>query len=418
MTKRLECMQLHISNWKKGYSLIELMVVIIIISIIAAVSVKTLVTSSNTVRTERSKDEMDELAFAVAGNPDLVSGGTRTDFGYVGDVGSMPANLDALVINPGGFATWNGPYLKDDYLAASGGANSEFKVDDWGAGYIYSSGVTITSTGSGQTITRKIANSVSDLLYNRVAVTVTDINQNPPGPIYKDSINVLLTYPNGSGGTVTIARAPASDGFVQIDSVPIGLHSLRTVYLPDNDTLRRKIAVNPGELALVDVQLFSNPWGSGGGAGSGTVIIRPDGVGDYTQHTSNGCSSNWQCVNDVTSDGDGSYVIIGSGPWAQDAYQAEDPVGSGAIDSIVIYILVRSTGPGQLARTVLIVNGNLYTGGNVNLNAYTTYTVFSTAYATNPDTSSPWTWAELNDIQIGVGLKDQARCTQVWAEIF
>ncbi len=407
---------MHISNSKKGYSLIELMVVIIIISIIAAVSVKTLMTSSNTVRTERSKDEMDELAFAVAGNPDLVSGGTRSDFGYVGDVGSMPASLDALVINPGGFATWNGPYLKDDYLAASGGANSEFKVDDWGSGYIYSSGVTITSTGSGQTITRKIANSVGDLLYNSVAVTVTDINQSPPGPIYKDSINVLLTYPNGTGGTVTIARAPASDGFVQIDSVPIGLHSLRTVYLPDNDTLRRKIAVNPGELALVDVQLFNNPWGSTGS--SSKIIIRPDGVGDYTQHTSNGCSSNWECVNDVTSDDDASHVIIASGPWAQDSYQAEDPIGSGAIDSIVIYILVRSTGPGQLARTVLVVNSNLYTGGNINLNAYTTYTVFSTAYTTNPDTSSPWTWAELNDIQIGVGLKDQARCSQVWAEIF
>ena len=158
--------------------------------------------------------------------------------------------------------------------------------------------------------------------------------------------------------------------------------------------------------------------GSGGGAGSGTVISRPEGGGNYTQHASSGCSSNWQCVNDVTSDGDGSYVIIGSGPWAQDAYQAEDPIGSGAIDSIVIYILVRSTGPGQLARTVLVVNSNLYTGGNTNLNAYTTYTVFSTAYATNPDTSSPWTWAELNDIQIGVGLKDQARCSQVWAEIF
>ncbi|MCH9024653.1 MAG: hypothetical protein IH931_04895, partial [candidate division Zixibacteria bacterium] len=230
------------------------------------------------------------------------------------------------------------------------------------------------------------------------------------------SIKVLLTYPDGTGGTVTIARAPASDGFVQIDSVPIGLQSLRTVYLPDNDTLRRKVAVNPGELALVDVQLFSNPWGSTGSVTK--VIIRPDGVGDYTQHTSNGCSSNWQCVNDVTSDDDASHVIIGSGPWAQDSYQAEDPIGSGTIDSVVIFILVRSTGPGQLARTTLVVNGNLYLGGNINLNSSPTYTVFSTAYATNPDTSSPWTWAELNDIQIGVGLKDQARCTQVWAEIF
>ena len=57
---------MHILYSKKGYSLIELMVVIISISIIASVSVKTLMTSSDTVRTERSKDEMDELAIAVA----------------------------------------------------------------------------------------------------------------------------------------------------------------------------------------------------------------------------------------------------------------------------------------------------------------------------------------------------------------
>jgi prepilin-type N-terminal cleavage/methylation domain-containing protein len=416
MTKRSECIHLHITISKKGYSLIELMVVVIIISIIASVSIKSLMTASETARAERTKDEMDELAFAVAGDPGLVSGGTRTDFGYVGDVGSMPASLDALVLNPGGYATWDGPYLKDDYLASAGGGDSEFKMDEWGSGYGFSAGVTITSIGSGQTITRQIANSAGDLLYNSVAVTVTDINQSPPGPIYRDSINVLLTYPNGVGGTVTRTFTPASDGFVQIDSVPIGLHSLRTVYLPDNDTLRRKVAVNPGELATVDVQLFSNPWGSSGPINK--VIIRPDGVGDYTEHITSGCTGNWQCVNDVTSDDDGSYVIIGSGPWATESYQAEDPIGSGTIDSVVIFILVRSTGPGQLARTTLVVNANLYLGGNINLNSSPTYTVFSTAYATNPDTSSPWTWAELNDIQIGVGLKDQARCSQVWAEIY
>lgn len=251
---------MHISYSKKGYSLIELMVVIIIISIIAGVSVKSLKTASDTVRTERTKKEMDQLAFAVAGNPSLVSGGTRTDFGYVGDVGSLPPNLDALVTNPGGYSTWKGPYLKDDYLSAVGGSNTEFKIDDWGVPYGYSAGATFTSTGSGQTFTREIANSVNDLLYNAVSVDVTDMGNKPPGSIYKDSISVNLTYPNGSGGTVTKTRVPAADGFVQLDSIPIGNHRLSIVYLPDNDTLRRQVITHPGKNEHISVKWPKNLW--------------------------------------------------------------------------------------------------------------------------------------------------------------
>lgn len=240
--------------------MIELMVVIIIISIIAGVSVKSLKTASDTVRTERTKKEMDQLAFAVAGNPSLVSGGTRTDFGYVGDVGSLPPNLDALVTNPGGYSTWKGPYLKDDYLSAVGGSNTEFKIDDWGVPYGYSAGATFTSTGSGQTFTREIANSVNDLLYNAVSVDVTDMGNKPPGSIYKDSISVNLTYPNGSGGTVTKTRVPAADGFVQLDSIPIGNHRLSIVYLPDNDTLRRQVITHPGKNEHISVKWPKNLW--------------------------------------------------------------------------------------------------------------------------------------------------------------
>jgi prepilin-type N-terminal cleavage/methylation domain-containing protein len=125
----------------EGYSLIELLVVIVIVSIITAVALKSLRTVNDTVRIENTKKELDQLAYSVSGDPNLTSGGGRIDFGYVGDIGSMPPNLDALVSNPGGFATWQGPYLRDDYLPSAGSSNTEF--DDWGDAYAYAAGISI-----------------------------------------------------------------------------------------------------------------------------------------------------------------------------------------------------------------------------------------------------------------------------------
>lgn len=258
---------MQITRNNSGYSMIEMIVVIIIIGILASVAMRSMRTVSDTGRTEQTKTELDQLAWAVAGNPDLASGGSRTDFGYVGDVGAMPPNLAALVNNPGGYATWDGPYIKDDFYASTGSAESEYGFDAWGVNYGFS-GVTITSTGSGTTITRNIANSTADLLYNTVSAAVTDIDNTPPGTIYRDSVKLVLTYPDGSGSTAGIEKYPTANGFVQFNSVPIGLHTLRLIYLPTGDTMTRRVAVNTGEDYYTDLHYFANVWGdtsSGGG---------------------------------------------------------------------------------------------------------------------------------------------------------
>jgi prepilin-type N-terminal cleavage/methylation domain-containing protein len=407
---------------KSGYSIIELLVVIIIISIITAVALKSLRTVSDTSRVEKTKKELEQLACGISGDPNVTSGGARTSFGYVGDVGGMPPNLDALVSNPGSFATWKGPYLRDDYLPSSGSSNTEFKIDEWGTAYNFS-GNTISSTGGSSTITRKVANSVSDLIYNTVAVTVTDQALVPPGNTGKDSVRIVLTHPNGSGGMNTKTRYPAKDGFVAIDSVPIGQHTLKVIYTPLNDTLTRKVTVNPGELTSVNVSLFRPVWASTSGGGTGgtpqSVIIRPSGNGSWTQNDDLGCSSNWQCVDESTSDNDATYIGDNDENWETDTYQAINPSVTGTIDSVVIRINVRMTsGTNDNARTVIVVGGTRYYGSTIDLDAVTSYSVYSTKYATNPGTSSAWIWTDINNLEIGIDLDDDARCTQVWAEVF
>ena len=243
-----------------GYSLFELLVVIIILSIISAVSLKSLKSASDVARIEQTKQELRQLAYAVAGDPALISGGNRTDYGFVGDIGALPANLQALVQNPGGMATWNGPYVHDDYYASAAAAESEFGIDAWGTPYQYSGGGAITSLGGSELITFNICNSVDDLLYNRLAVAVTDFDHSPPGTDFMDSITVNVSIPDGAGGVATLQKNPRADGFVQFDSIPVGIHTLFVVYLPFGDTLTRQIDVGPGSNQFAEIILYREVW--------------------------------------------------------------------------------------------------------------------------------------------------------------
>jgi hypothetical protein len=218
---------------------------------------------NQTAKYEQTKQELDRLAYAVAGDPSKVSGGVRTDYGYVGDIGALPPNLDALAANPGGLATWNGPYIFDELT--SGGGTNEYRSDAWGRPYQYSGGVTIVSSGGPSSLTREIAAGPGTLLNNRVSAVVVDLDLTPPGNVYKDSTLFVLTYPDGAGGMTSQVRYPGADGFAEFQSVPIGIHDLRLIYLPANDTLRRPINVNPGEDYYTEFQYYADVWRVGGG---------------------------------------------------------------------------------------------------------------------------------------------------------
>jgi prepilin-type N-terminal cleavage/methylation domain-containing protein len=244
----------------KGYSLFELLVVIIILSIISAVSLKSLKSASEVTRIEQTKQELRQLAYALAGDPELISGGNRTDYGYVGDVGALPANLQALIQNPGGFTTWDGPYVHDDFYDSPAATETEFGLDAWGAPYQYSGGNVITSVGGTDPISFKVANSAADLLYNRLAVAVTDFDNSIPGADFKDSVTVNVVVPDGAGGTAVRQKIPRADGFVQFDSIPVGTHTLLVVYLPFNDTLTRRIDIGPGSDQYTEINLYRELW--------------------------------------------------------------------------------------------------------------------------------------------------------------
>ncbi|MBD3403505.1 prepilin-type N-terminal cleavage/methylation domain-containing protein [candidate division GN15 bacterium] len=237
----------------KGYTIIELVIVIIVIGILATVATRTLQPSIDTARYEQTKTELDHLAWAVAGNPLIYDDGARSDFGYVGDVGALPPNLDALVTNPGGFATWDGPYIDP------GKDGVGFKQDAWEVAYTFT-GTAVRSIGSGQTIEKVIAANNSALLANDVRGVVLNADGTIPGATYADSVRLRLLYPDGTGSIGAALTAPSEDGSFSFSGIPVGNHQLELIYVPEDDTVSYTVCVNPGRTTHLELVSPADLW--------------------------------------------------------------------------------------------------------------------------------------------------------------
>ena len=250
------------SGSERGFSLIEVILVVLIMGILASVAAQKFTGAVEQSRFDATREEMDRIALAVAGDPSLTSGGVRSSFGYVGDVGSLPANLDALVANPGGYTTWKGPYLSNDFQQNP----NDYKQDAWGATYGFT-GITVTSTGSGSSVTKQIAPTSASLLLNSIVGSVTDGLDNAPDDS-ANSVTLALVRPNGTGGTTTVITHPSAGGsFSFASSVPVGNHLLRAMY--HADTVVKYVSVLPSGSAVVNIRLPGNLWTPSGGGGSG-----------------------------------------------------------------------------------------------------------------------------------------------------
>jgi general secretion pathway protein G len=238
---------------QRGFTLIEVVIIILIIGLLAGVATMKMNESIETARFEQTKNELDQLALAIAGNPEVYAEGARSDFGYVGDVGALPPNLDALVTNPGGYSSWDGPYI------GAGPNGDEFKRDAWHTLYVYA-GTVLTSTGSGTSIDKPFAPSAAALLSNRVEGTVRDANLTMPGAAFASSMELQLVYPDGAGSMTSATTNPDSYGRFSYSGVPVGSHLLRVVYLPESDTVVLPVTVYPNRDVQLDVIFPADLW--------------------------------------------------------------------------------------------------------------------------------------------------------------
>ena len=97
---------------KRGFTLVEIMLVVVIIGILAALVIPKI--AGNT-----------ERARVTAAQADI-NGGIKSALGqYEVDIGFYPKSLNDLLVAPANAKNWHGPYL------------DKLPVDPWGNPYVY-----------------------------------------------------------------------------------------------------------------------------------------------------------------------------------------------------------------------------------------------------------------------------------------
>ncbi|UCG63056.1 MAG: hypothetical protein JSV52_07180 [Candidatus Zixiibacteriota bacterium] len=265
----------------RGISLVEITMLVVIIAIVMAVAMQSMTPGIENARKRKTEHEMEAIIKAIAGDPSLmtVAGGVRADFGYVGDIGAFPPDLDALVENPGSYSTWKGPYIPPELI-------NGFKTDEWGVEYTYNGGLDIESHGSGSPMRHRGSIDSLDILYNTVSGLIRDVNDSVPGPVFDDSIDVEITIPDGAGSVTTKVYHPDSAGEFSLDSIPIGRHYIEAIYTPEVDTLSRCVVVLPRHSSDEYMRFnFASAWfstedTSGGGSDSMLTLVEGTAVAD------------------------------------------------------------------------------------------------------------------------------------------
>jgi prepilin-type N-terminal cleavage/methylation domain-containing protein len=235
-------------NHRKGFTLVEVIVVLAIIAILAAMAVPAALRIFQVTAESTTNQEMDNIKKAILGDPSKAESGVRSDFGYLGDMGCLPtptgtAGLTSLSTQgalPGWVfnaaaqigSGWKQPYITG---AATGPGAEVFTKDQWGNDYVYTIAgacpLTATFTSNGPD---GAAGGGDDIDYSFVANDTTatvsgyvvDVNNNPVA-----NSTVVVNYPGGAAGpgvlttATTTANAAGRFAFAGV-SVPFGKRSL------------------------------------------------------------------------------------------------------------------------------------------------------------------------------------------------
>ena len=154
-----------------------------------------------------------------------------------------------------------------------------------------------------------------------------------------------------------------------------------------------------------------------------TEILRPNGVGSETsiQTQVPGSGAHWDKVDEETPDGATTYLWQDGTTAKRDLYALPNHTSAGVINSVKIYFCCCGDGANGKAKPSLRTNSTTYDGTEVAVATYPTWTTYSQIWTTNPYTNLPWTWDEIDALEIGACLRNAVSggsgCTQVYTEV-
>lgn len=156
-------------------------------------------------------------------------------------------------------------------------------------------------------------------------------------------------------------------------------------------------------------------------SGTSTLTLRPSGVGTTTDiDNANPAVDHYLNVDEAAADDATTYVYTWNVAYLTDTYSIDDVSGEyGRITNVEVYYRIYDADADGKGKAALYTYDTLYNG--TEQNATNVWTTNSYSWANNPYTSEAWTWSEINDLEIGVSIKDGAGahtdCTQVYVEI-
>jgi prepilin-type N-terminal cleavage/methylation domain-containing protein len=221
---------------QKAFTLVEIIMVLVLVSIISVMSIREFSGTLEEAQFEDTLSEMKQIRDAMVGKLDLVSGGSRSNFGFLGDIGRIPTNLEgisALVTKPGALANWsldsttrlgsgwNGPYL------TGGDSGVDYTTDAWGTAYVYD------ATASPPTIISRGADTAAGGTGYDQDITITLPDEKRVGDLHGFISNASIPFDNDaevdlnyvSGGAVTtslVTLTVGDNGHFEFTSVPYG----------------------------------------------------------------------------------------------------------------------------------------------------------------------------------------------------
>lgn len=151
------------------------------------------------------------------------------------------------------------------------------------------------------------------------------------------------------------------------------------------------------------------------------TTIHPNSPGQYAEWGTEVPTGvvHWDCCNEDSPDDDNTYVQTTTQSWQNEAYSMEDIADSGNISWVRVYIRAKHAdvaGPQPYIRTLIRTYETDYLSEDLALTA--SYQDLYTQYDTNPFSSAPWTWEEINALEAGASGRSFGnrfiRLTTVW----
>lgn len=222
--------------------------------------------------------------------------------------------------------------------------------------------------------------------------------------------SVLSHFLDVGSGSVTIAGTVGRNIAVSVGAGAVSIAGLvgRTI----------KTAVGAGAVALSGVLSTKHTV---------SETLRPDGAGSEANLAISGtepAGTNWESVDEASPDEAVTYVctlVAGSTNFIRDLYATQNSSPSGTIQKITVYARgYQVSGDAQDWLKIEIKSGETNANSLKSLPSGP-WTTVSQDWATNPDDSEAWDWADIDALQIGVSLYDDlvhvCRCTQVYVVV-